>query len=110
MIGTRLLKVNLAGVETDLKISVAIPQGSGTDWTCRFEIAWPGAPRNRVARGVDALQAAYLAQQMIGAELYASDYHRRGQLQWNKPGEGYGFPVPKTIRDLLVGEDKVFEG
>lgn len=25
---------------------------------------------------------------------------------WTAPGQGYGFPVPKNISDLLVGEDK----
>jgi hypothetical protein len=29
-------------------------------------------------------------------------------LVWEAPGQGYGFPVPNNIRDLLVGEDKKF--
>lgn len=29
---------------------------------------------------------------------------------WEKPGDGYGFPIPKNGRDLLIGADKIFEG
>jgi len=47
---------------------------------------------------------------MIGAELHPSDYHTQGKLRWERPGDGYGFPVPNNIRHLLVGEDKKFEG
>jgi hypothetical protein len=42
---------------------------------------------------------------MIGAEIYTSDYHKLGQLIWREPAQGYGFPVPLSIRDLLVGDD-----
>jgi hypothetical protein len=45
---------------------------------------------------------------MIGADLYTSTYHKRGLLSYIAPGKGYGFPVPATIRDLYVGEDKTF--
>ena len=60
--------------------------------------------------GIDAIQATELALKMIGTELYTSDYHRRRQLRWEKIGEGYGFPVPKNLRDVLVGFDKEFDG
>ena len=29
-------------------------------------------------------------------------------LAWLSPGRGYGFPVPQSIRDLLVGDDSNF--
>ena len=45
---------------------------------------------------------------MIGAELYVSDEYKSGALVWHSPGRGYGFPVPQTIRDLLVGDDRKF--
>ncbi len=110
MIGTRILKIDLPGGERDLRILIETPEGSQKNWTCAFEIDWPDAPRRRVARGVDALQAAYIAQQMIGAELYTSQYHAEGRLRWGQPGDGYGFPVPKNIRGMLVGDDRKFEG
>ena len=58
--------------------------------------------------GVDAVQALELALRMIGAFIYGSDHHESGNLIWGAPGQGYGFPVPNTIRDLLIGEDKKF--
>ncbi len=30
----------------------------------------------------------------------------RGILMWQALGNGYGFPVPNEIRDLLIGDDK----
>ena len=55
--------------------------------------------------GVDALQALVLTLQMIGAEIYSSSYHREGRLRVYPTETGYGFPVPRSLRDLLVGVD-----
>lgn len=43
-------------------------------------------------------------------ELYVSPHHLAGDLKWEKSGDGYGFPVPKNGRDMLIGADKAFEG
>jgi hypothetical protein len=43
--------------------------------------------------------------QIIGAEIYSSNYHKSGNIFWDKPGNGYGFPVAPSIRDLLQGDD-----
>ena len=51
------------------------------------------------------MQALYLALQVIGAELYTSDAHRAGELVWQQEGRGYGFPVPRGMEDLLIGDD-----
>lgn len=51
------------------------------------------------------MQALICALQIIGAEIYSSNYHKAGQLQWGTPGKGYGFPVVPTCRDLLQGDD-----
>jgi hypothetical protein len=32
------------------------------------------------------------------------------RLRWGEPNQGYGFPVTKNARDLLVGYDKEFDG
>ena len=45
---------------------------------------------------------------MIGAEIYSSNYHKAGKLFWDKPGNGYGFPVASSLRDLLQGDDIKF--
>lgn len=47
---------------------------------------------------------------MVGTDIYTSDYHASGKLRWGEPGTGYGFPVPSSIRDLLIGDDKKFFG
>ncbi len=49
-----------------------------------------------------------LALQKIGATLYASEYHKAGLLMWEKPGNGYGFPLPQNARDWLEGDDARF--
>jgi hypothetical protein len=45
---------------------------------------------------------------MIGAVVYASEYHMYGKLTWVKSGEGFGFPVPRNSRDQLIGDDAKF--
>ncbi len=63
---------------------------------------------NRAPAASNSVQALFIALQMIGSEIYTSEYHKSGRLFVDKPGEGYGFPVPVTLRDLLVGDDKKF--
>ncbi len=60
------------------------------------------------AWGIDSVQAILLAFQMIGADLYTSSYHKSGQLIFQEPGQGYGFPVPENLRDLLIGNDRKY--
>ena len=55
--------------------------------------------------GSTLAQAIVLALQLIGAEIYSSSYHQSGNLFWDAPGKGYGFPVVPTYRDLLQGDD-----
>jgi len=72
---------------------------------CEYEIDWPEGTRKFAAHGDDSVQAIELALKMIGAEIYASDYHKSKMLRWEKSGQGYGFPVARTLRDLLEGDD-----
>ena len=51
------------------------------------------------AGGADSVQALDIALRMIGAEIYTSDYHKFGNLFFEAPSRGYGFPVPATMRD-----------
>ncbi len=74
-------------------------------WSCKYEIDWPDGKHEMAAWGTDSVQAIFVAYQMIGSELYTSDYHKAGQLFFEAPGQGYGFPVPNNIRDLLEGDD-----
>jgi hypothetical protein len=89
--------------------SVEMPvRKARVDWICRFEIEWPEGRVERWGTGVDAVQSLWIALQMIGTEIYTSQWHEAGQLVRLEPGRGYGFPVPNNIRDLLVGDDKKF--
>jgi hypothetical protein len=62
-------------------------------------------PEKVAFRGVDSFQALILALQTIGAEIYASAYHKAGSLKWAERYRGYGFPVGGNLRDLLIGDD-----
>lgn len=105
IIATRTLKLHGEKHDTEILIRIHGPERAKTDWICRFEIEWPEEKVSRWGAGVDAIQSVIHALQMIGAEIYASGHHEAGKLSWLMPGAGYGFPVPNTIRDLLVGDD-----
>jgi hypothetical protein len=106
VIATRLLKLRQGLSEIPVPIRIFAPKQREVDWACRFEIDWPNEPIQLDTMGIDPVQALELAFRMIGASIYASDHHTSGNLMWEAPGKGYGFPVPNNIRDLLVGEDK----
>ncbi len=106
----RTLKIRSGVSDVDVSINVSAPERAEVDWICRFEIGWPEEAANRHATGIDSVQALLFAMQMIGAEIYASKYHEAGKLVWMEPGRGYGFPVPNSIRDMLVGDDARYGG
>ncbi|WP_439498740.1 DUF6968 family protein [Bosea sp. (in: a-proteobacteria)] len=103
----RLLTYASSEGDAQVRIVVESPQKGEVDWSCAYKIDWPGEARLGFGYGIDSTQAMLLALRAIGTDLYTSDYHRSGRLRWEKPGRGYGFPVPRTIRDLLIGEDAV---
>jgi len=108
LIATRVLKLCRASADIEIPVRIFAPVQSAVDWSCRFEIDWPEEKRVRIATGIDAIQSLLLALQMIGAQIYTSDYHTAGNLMWQAPGQGYGFPVPNNIRDLLMGNDAIY--
>jgi len=81
------------------------PEDDGRGWVCRYEIEWPDGLSSGFAAGIDAVQALILALQMIGIQLYTSKYHQARNLRWNDRDGGYGFPVARNVRDLLIGGD-----
>jgi hypothetical protein len=109
LIGTRLLRAGISGGTVEVPVHLYLPVFSDRAWSCRFEIEWPDGTRSSEAWGIDALQAVHMAMQKIAAELYMSPYHKQGLLSWGQAG-GYGFPITKNGRDLLVGYDKEFDG
>ncbi len=106
VIATRVLTLRRGPADIPVPIRIFAPQERDTFWACRFEIDWPDETTSLEANGVDAVQALELALKMIGAFIYTSDHHASGDLLWEVPGRGYGFPVSYNIRDLLIGDDK----
>ena len=109
VVANRRLKLRDGSRVVDISIDVFLPEkGAGGVWLCRYEIGWPHGTWSHAAHGVDSVQALSLALEMIGAVLYSSDYHKSGNMFFESPGKGYGFPVAKSLRDLLVGDDAIF--
>jgi hypothetical protein len=106
LIATRVLRLEKPPTEIPIRIFAPIEEAGS--WSCKTEIDWPDGKLTRPIWGVDAVQALELAMKAIGAQIYASDHHASGNLMWEEPGKGYGFPVTNNIRDLLVGDDKRF--
>ena len=98
------------GTVSKIPIRLFSPEGSNKIWSCRYTIGWPDGTYSSSGHGVDQFQALFLTLQKIGADIYFSDYHKTGRLYFERQGSGYGFPVPKNARDLLLGDDKRFEG
>lgn len=110
MIGARIFTLTTPSGDVGIQVSIETPTGSGREWTCAYSISWPSGTRTKMAHGVDAIQALHLALLLVGTDLYSSNEHVDGRLRWEKPMGGYGFPVPKNLRWLLVGMDKTFDG
>lgn len=102
-------ELKLAAPTGTLTVAVTIspPVDRGRYWECQYEIGWPEGKKTSEARGADAVQAIHLAMQAISVHLYASKHHQSGKLYWDRPGQGYGFPMPKVGRAQLVGEDRL---
>lgn len=107
IIATRILKLRRKQkADIEIPIRIYLPQQYGERaWSCTFEIEWPDRTIALPAGGVDSAQALYLALQMIGSTIYASEYHQSGDLFVETPGQGYGFPVAGSLRDMLIGND-----
>jgi len=106
IIASRTLTLRKDDENIEIPISVFAPERQKPGvWECRYDVSWPEGLRSYAGYGVDSVQALVIALGMIGAELYSSNYHKSGNLRWDAPGNGYGFPVAPTIRDLLQGDD-----
>ena len=105
IIATRILRLSIGEKTLPLAIRMFAPEPADHSWLCRYEIDWPDRPKISAGHGVDGFQAIQLTMQKIGIELYTSQYHSSGALVFEKPNDGYGFPISKHMRDMLVGED-----
>lgn len=102
----RRLTLSSSSGPMGVDISIETPVDFTAYWACAYIIGWPEGAKRGEARGADGLQAIYLAMESVALALYASEHHKRGRLYWQKPGRGYGFPIPKPARDELVGDDR----
>ncbi len=107
ILATRNLKLRSDnGSEVEIPICIYLPEQTGDRaWSCKFEIEWPDYTSSLSAGGVDGMQALVLALQLIGTTIYASEYHGSGNLFYDRPGSGYGFPIAPPMRDMLIGDD-----
>jgi hypothetical protein len=105
VIATRCLTLRQSGSEIEVPIAIYAPELVDRSWVCKYEIGWPEGTKVKASWGADSLQAIVIALQMIGTDIYTSHYYQDGQLIFEKPGRGYGIPVPGNLRDLLVGDD-----
>jgi|SRR5665647_3231284 len=106
MIACRELTLRAANGELKNPIHIFAPEKEQDGaWFCRYEIGWPDKKSEMSIGGFDSAQSLVHALQIIGAEIYASAYHKSGELFWDEAGKGYGFPVMGDVRDLLVGDD-----
>lgn len=108
LVATRSLTVRVAGVDRQMDVRVFRPIQSGQSWFCKYEIDWPEGIQKMEVGGFDSMQSLVLALHMIGADLHTSSYHKAGQLFFEAPGRGYGFPVPPNLRDQMTGDDTIF--
>lgn len=106
LIASRVLTLQDRNGKARIPVRIFAPvKSENGSWLCRYEIDWPGEEHKIEIGGFDSAQALVLALQAIGAEIYSSNYHKAGNLYLDKPGDGYGFPVVPTLRDLLQGDD-----
>ena len=108
IVASRSFKLRQQPSDIDVAVRILAPQPEQDHWSCGYEIEWPEGVRKGTAYGFDSMQALLFALQMIGAEAYTSEYHKSGALIWTEPQQGYGFPVPANLRDLLIGDDAKF--
>jgi len=103
-IAHRRLTTSSASGDAEVAIRLFKPEESDGHWICQYEIDWPGRKQSGFAAGIDSIQALLLALQKIGVDIYTSGYHETGSLKF-APTQGYGFPVTRNLRDLLIGDD-----
>jgi hypothetical protein len=106
IVAERKLFVQLDGSRTAIPITIEVPVDERNAWRCDVAIGWPEGIARYKGMGVDAVQALHHALQMIAIHLYASPYHQAGQLVFEEPGQGYGFPLPGGGRDMAIGRDR----
>ncbi|SEQ24523.1 hypothetical protein SAMN05428969_2377 [Devosia sp. YR412] len=108
--GTRTLTIDSKKGPIPVEVRLYLAEPYDTVWHARYEIDWPEGTVKSHSVGNDMIAALHGAIEKIVTELYMSRYHHERNLWWVKPWNGYGFPMPKGARDLLIGHDQEFFG
>jgi hypothetical protein len=104
---THMLRYRADDAEIAFDARVYAPVDGEHDHGCRYEIDWPDRPFVFEAKWKYALDAL----RMAGIQIYTSQYHAEARLRaYDGPDDGYGFPTPHTIRDVLIGLDALTAG
>ena len=106
VIARRALSIIRDGVTYPVDVRIFAPVQDEMAWGCRFQIHWPDRVKDMTIHGQDSVQALLMALAIVGVHLYVSNEHQDGELQpLRADWIGYGFPIPTTLRDLLIGQD-----
>jgi hypothetical protein len=106
IIASRTLKLRRTDGVIEIPINIFAPECEKPGaWSCRYDVGWPEGNRTHAGWGFDSIQALVATLTTISAEIYSSTYHKSGNLYWDEPRNGYGFPVVGGVRDLLQGDD-----
>ena len=112
IIAIRTLTVETPEGERPVEVKIFQPEHAGREheWDCRYEIDWPEGKRRGFGGGNDALAAILAAVDCTAVDVYASPYHTARKMFWLKPWVGYGLPMHKGAREVLIGHDQEFFG
>jgi len=75
------------------------PEPDGEDFACRYDIAWPEAPRSRRVFGADPVQALLLAMQGAHVDLLMAREDMGYTVQW-LGSDSLGLPLMGSLRNL----------
>ena len=94
IVANRELKLYQGRNDIGVRVRIFAPEQDGGAWSTKYEIDWPDGTRTGAAKGFDSVQSLLIAFNMIGAEIYASDYHKSGKLRWTSPETDMDFQSP----------------
>ena len=75
----------------DVVVSIFWLEQRDQSWFSGWTIGWPERERRGSAGGADAIQALFVALNMVGTGLYCSAEHKAGLLSWPMTGPAKAF-------------------
>jgi hypothetical protein len=61
-------------------VQLFAPKDEGTNWTCSYQLKWPGHQEKRAICGEDSMQALTLALKMVPVAIQITDDFKAGRL------------------------------